>query len=115
MILEMAGHDVRVVHDGRAALSVAEAFRPDTVLLDIGMPQLNGYQVAQALRQEPWGASITLIALTGWGQESDRQRATDAGFDRHLTKPVDPDALESLIGSAREKEKNEGAKRHRLS
>ncbi len=99
MILEMAGHDVRVVHDGRSALSVAEAFRPDTVLLDIGMPQLNGYEVAQALRQEPWGASITLIALTGWGQEDDRQRAIDAGFDRHLTKPVDPDALESLIAS----------------
>jgi PAS domain S-box-containing protein len=97
MILEMSGHDVRVVHDGRAALSVAQTFRPDTMLLDIGMPQLNGYQVAQALRQEPWGGRITLIALTGWGQESDRQRAMDAGFDHHLTKPVDLGALESLM------------------
>jgi PAS domain S-box-containing protein len=97
MILEMGGHEVRVVHDGRAALSVAQTFRPDTVLLDIGMPQLNGYEVAQALRREPWGAKICVIALTGWGQESDRQRATDAGFDRHLTKPVDPDALEAFL------------------
>jgi PAS domain S-box-containing protein len=99
MILEMSGHNVRVAHDGRAALSVAQSFRPDTVLLDIGMPQLNGYEVAQALRQEPWGARITLIALTGWGQESDRLKAMDAGFDRHLTKPVDPAALEQLMSS----------------
>ena len=103
MVLEMSGHDVRVARDGRAALSLAQTFRPDTALLDIGMPQLNGYEVAQALRREPWGASITLIALTGWGQESDRQKALDAGFDRHLTKPIDPDALESLI--------SEGARR----
>ena len=107
MFLEMAGHEVRVVHDGRSALSVAQAFRPDTALLDIGMPQLNGYEVAQALRQEPWGASIALIALTGWGQEDDRKRAIDAGFDRHLTKPVDPDALVSLIASPQLKEKGE--------
>ena len=102
MILEMSGHDVRVARDGRAALSLAQTFRPDTALLDIGMPQLNGYEVARALRQEPWGTRITLIALTGWGQESDRQKAIDAGFDRHLTKPIDPDALESLLsGGAR--------------
>jgi len=97
MMLEMEGHEVRVARDGRAALSVAQTFRPDTALLDIGMPLLNGYQVAQALRREPWAAGITLIALTGWGQESDRQKAIDAGFDRHLTKPIDPDTLESLM------------------
>ena len=114
MYLEMAGHDVRVVHDGRSALSVARVFRPDTALLDIGMPQLNGYEVAQALRQEAWGAGITLIALTGWGQEDDRQRAIAAGFDRHLTKPVDPDALVSLIASPQGKEIGERAERRRL-
>jgi CheY-like chemotaxis protein len=97
LLLEMAGHDVRVVHDGRAALSLAHTFRPDSALLDIGMPQLNGYEVAEALRREPWGANINLIALTGWGQEGDRQRALAAGFDRHLTEPVDPDALQALI------------------
>jgi PAS domain S-box-containing protein len=97
MLLEMSGHEVRVAHDGRAALSLAQTFHPDTALLDIGMPQLNGYEVARALRREPWGAGITLIALTGWGQESDRQKAIDAGFDRHLTKPIDPDALEALM------------------
>lgn len=97
MILELAGHDVRVAHDGRAALSVAQTFRPDTILLDIGMPHLNGYEVAQAVRREPWGSGICLIALTGWGQESDRQLALDAGFDQHLTKPVNSDALEAYL------------------
>ncbi len=99
MILEMAGHDVRVVHDGRAALSLAHTFRPDAAFLDIGMPQLDGHEVAKALRREPWGAKIYLIALTGWGQEGDRRRALEAGFDRHLTKPIDPDTLEGLIWS----------------
>ena len=97
MILELGGHDVRVAHDGRAALSVAQAFRPCTALLDIGMPHLTGYEVAKALREEPWGAGVCLVALTGWGQESDRQRAIDAGFDHHLTKPVDIDVLEALL------------------
>lgn len=97
MILGLGGHEVRVAHDGRAALSLAKSFRPDTVLLDIGMPLLTGYEVAQALRQEPWAAGMCLVALTGWGQESDRQRAIAAGFDHHLTKPVDTGVLEALI------------------
>jgi CheY-like chemotaxis protein len=99
LLLEMAGHDVRIAHDGRAALELANSFRPNWGLLDIGMPQLNGYEVASALRQQPWAAEIQLIALTGWGQDGDRQRAIAAGFDRHLTKPVDPDALLALIQS----------------
>jgi CheY-like chemotaxis protein len=97
LLLEMAGHDVRIVHDGRAALELAGSFRPHWALLDIGMPQLNGYEVAAAVRKESWGADMHLIALTGWGQDGDRQRAIAAGFDRHLTKPVDPDALLALI------------------
>jgi signal transduction histidine kinase len=97
MLLEMAGHEVRVAHLGHAAVSLAQVFRPDTALLDIGMPDLSGYEVAQSLRREPWAANIRLIALTGWGQDSDRHRALEAGFDHHLIKPVDPDQLAGLI------------------
>ena len=104
MLLELAGHEVRVAHLGRAALSLAQAFRPDVALLDIGMPDLSGYEVAQALRRESWGKGMQLIALTGWGQEKDRQRALEAGFDEHLTKPVDPDQLVALISSRRQTE-----------
>jgi PAS domain S-box-containing protein len=99
MILELAGHEVRVANSGQAALSLAQLFRPDTVVLDIGMPDLSGYQVAQRLRQEPWGKDIQLIALTGWGQDSDRRRALESGFDEHLSKPVEPESLEALINS----------------
>lgn len=99
MLLELAGHEVRVAHLGRAALSLAQEFRPDTALLDIGMPDLSGYEVAQELRREPWATRIQLIALTGWGQEDDRRRALEAGFDHHLIKPIDPDRLEGLIAS----------------
>jgi PAS domain S-box-containing protein len=98
MLLELAGHEVRVAHCGRAALSVAQTFRPEVALIDIGMPDLSGYEVAKELRRESWGAGIHLIALTGWGRDDDRQRAKDAGFDRHMTKPVDPGAVEAMIG-----------------
>src|SRR5690606_21409464 len=99
MLLEMAGHEVRVAHLGRAALSLAQAFRPDTALLDIGLPDMSGYDVAQSLRREPWAAHILLIALTGWGQDDDRRRALEAGFDHHLIKPVDTDRLAELIAN----------------
>jgi PAS domain S-box-containing protein len=97
MLLELNGHEVRVAHLGSAALSLAQTFRPDIALLDIGMPDLSGYEVAQALRRESWGQGIQLIALTGWGQASDRQEALEAGFNHHLTKPIDSDQLEALI------------------
>jgi two-component system CheB/CheR fusion protein len=97
MLLEIDGHEVRVAHGGRAALALAQAFRPDVVLLDLGMPDLSGYEVAAALRQEPWGRGIRLVALTGWGQDRDRQRSKEAGFDRHLTKPIDPNALSAIL------------------
>jgi signal transduction histidine kinase len=86
--LRLAGHDVRTVYDGLEALTVGEAFRPDIVLLDLGMPKLNGYEVAQHIRARPWGEAIRLIALTGWGQPQDRARSAAAGFDVHLVKPV---------------------------
>jgi signal transduction histidine kinase/ActR/RegA family two-component response regulator len=101
MLLELAGHEVRVAHLGRSALSLAQVFRPDTALLDIGMPDLSGYEVAQALRLEPWGAEIQLIALTGWGQEDHRRRAVEVGFDHHMIKPVDLDQLAALIATDR--------------
>jgi CheY-like chemotaxis protein len=100
MILEIAGHEVRVAHDGRAALALAAEFQPEFALLDLGMPELSGYDVARALRREPWGRTMQLIALTGWGQDADRQRAAAAGFDRHLTKPVDPAVIEALLAGA---------------
>jgi CheY-like chemotaxis protein len=102
MLLEIDGHEVRIAHGGRAALALAQAFRPDVALLDIGMPELSGYEVAAALRQEPWGKAIQLIALTGWGQESDRRQSKAAGFDRHLTKPIDMDALVAVLASNRD-------------
>lgn len=97
MLLEAAGHEVHLAYDGVQALELAERVRPGVVLLDIGMPGLSGYEVAQRIRCEPWGGAIRLIAMTGWGQEEDKLAARDAGFDHHLTKPVDPANLESLL------------------
>ncbi len=102
MLLELAGHEVRVANGGRAALAIAQAFRPDVALLDIGMPDLSGYEVAKELRRESWGAGICLVALTGWGRDGDRQRAMGAGFDQHLTKPIDPVAVHALLASKKE-------------
>jgi signal transduction histidine kinase len=94
MILELSGHEVRVAHDGGAALVLAQSFRPEIALLDIGMPELSGYEVAARLRGEPWAHDMQMIALTGWGQERDRQRAMEAGFNLHMTKPIDTDVLQ---------------------
>lgn len=99
MLLRLAGHEVQVAHLGRTALALARECRPDTAVLDIGMPDLSGYEVAQQLRREPWAAQLRLIALTGWGQDNDRRLAIEAGFDHHLIKPVDPDQLIALIGT----------------
>jgi PAS domain S-box-containing protein len=97
MLLHVMGHETRLAHDGLQALEVAEAFRPDIVLLDIGMPQLNGYDTARRLRARPWAAATVLIALTGWGQEADRRRAREAGFHHHVVKPLDPDVLAEML------------------
>jgi PAS domain S-box-containing protein len=98
--LSTRGHEVRTVADGEAALSLAESMRPDVLLLDIGMPKVNGYDVARRIRLQPWGKPMTLVALTGWGQEEDRRRSREAGFDHHLTKPVEPSAVDALVASA---------------
>ena len=93
MLLQSLGHDTRVVHDGIEALEEAELFRPEVVLLDIGMPRLNGYETARRIRSRAWAAHTQIVAVTGWGQETDRNRAREAGFHRHLVKPADLDAL----------------------
>ena len=98
-LLTGRGHDVRVVYDGAEALSTAARFNPDFVFLDIGMPRVHGYEVARRLRDQPGTAECVLVAVTGWGQEDDRQRAREAGFDRHLVKPADPADIETILKS----------------
>lgn len=97
MMLSIMGHETRTAHDGESAVASAESFLPEVVLLDIGLPKLNGYEVAQRIREKPWGASMFLIAVTGWGQEEDRQRSTEVGLNVHMVKPVEPSMLEKLL------------------
>jgi CheY-like chemotaxis protein len=97
MLLELSGHTVRVAYDGASALEIANDFQPQAALVDIGMPVMDGYQVVARIRASGWGAQSTLIAMTGWGQEEDRRRSIAAGFDHHLTKPIDVDALAALL------------------
>lgn len=97
MMLSMMGHETRTAHDGEAAVASAEEFRPQVVLLDIGLPKLNGYEVAQRIRKEEWGASMFLVAITGWGQDEDRRRSEDVGMNLHLVKPVEPSALDRVL------------------
>jgi signal transduction histidine kinase/ActR/RegA family two-component response regulator len=97
MLLRIAGHKVEVVQTGEKALSVAREFAPNVAVLDIGLPGMNGYELAARLRIEPYGASMLMIALTGYGQDDDRRRTREAGFDYHLTKPANPNELASLL------------------
>ncbi|MBA3481384.1 MAG: response regulator, partial [Pirellulales bacterium] len=97
MMLKALGNEVRTANDGLEALDVAAEFRPDIVLMDIGMPRLNGYDTARRMREQLWGKRMVLVALTGWGQEEDRQRTKDAGFDHHFVKPIEPAALRTLL------------------
>jgi PAS domain S-box-containing protein len=97
MLLNLMGSDVRVAHDGPAALEAMSSYQPAVVLLDIGMPGMDGYEVARRARRQPGLKDVTLIALTGWGQEEDRRRCREAGFDHHLVKPVDLEALQALL------------------
>jgi PAS domain S-box-containing protein len=97
MLLTMMGNDVRVAHNGLEAVELADEFRPDIALLDIGMPKLNGYEAARRIRERPWGQAIVLAALTGWGQEDDRRRTGEVGFDHHFVKPIEPATLQRLL------------------
>jgi signal transduction histidine kinase len=99
MLLRLSGHEVETAYDGESAVEKADSYRPDVMLLDIGLPGMNGYDVCRTIRQRPWGKSIRIVALTGWGQEQDRQNARAAGFDDHLVKPVDPQVLRRALSA----------------
>jgi PAS domain S-box-containing protein len=98
MLLRLKGHQVKVAHHGPAALEIAQNYRPDLIFLDIGMPGMDGYEVARRLRERPKLKNVVLAALTGWGQQEDRRRSAEAGFDHHLVKPPEPKVVESLLG-----------------
>ncbi len=97
MMLKIMGNETRTAYDGQEGVELAAEFKPDVLLFDIGLPKLNGYEACRLIRQQPWGAKIVVIAVTGWGQEEDRQRSHDAGFDHHMVKPVDLSALMTLL------------------
>jgi CheY-like chemotaxis protein len=99
MLLNLLGADVYIVHDGQAALEALQKYRPAVMFLDLGMPGMDGFEVAHRARQQLEGLDVTLVALTGWGQEEDRRRSREAGFDHHLIKPVDMNALQALLAS----------------
>jgi DNA-binding response OmpR family regulator len=99
MILSMSDHDVMVAHSGEEALRLAREAVPEAMILDLGMPGIPGDQVAREIRRESWGAKTLLLAVTGWGRPEDKTRSSAAGFDHHLTKPVDIDEVEKILGA----------------
>ena len=101
MLLELQGHEVVTARDGLEAVEAAEQLRPDLVLLDLGMPKLDGYGACRRLREQAWGKDLKIVALTGWGQDGDRRQTKEAGFDHHLVKPVAPAALLEVVAKAR--------------
>jgi CheY-like chemotaxis protein len=96
-MLRLLGHDVCIAYDGAEAVALAESFRPQLALLDIGMPRLNGYEAARAIKAQPSLRAVLLVALSGWGQAEDKRRSRDAGFQHHFVKPVDPAMLTRLL------------------
>jgi CheY-like chemotaxis protein len=107
MMLEMLGHEVSSAHDGVEALETAKASKPELVFMDLGMPRMNGYDAARLIRSQPECKGTVLVALTGWGQEEDRRRSYEAGFDHHIVKPIDFSAVEKLL-----KELNGSGEKH---
>ena len=108
LLLRLMGHETRTANSGAEAIEVADEFQPDVGLLDIGMPKLNGYETARRMREKTWGREMLLVALTGWGQEADRRRSSDAGFNWHLVKPVNVEEIERLLAKT---DKHGGAQR----
>jgi CheY-like chemotaxis protein len=102
MLVQESGHDVRTVYDGLSVVETALDYRPNVVLLDIGLPGLNGFEIAKRIRQQPALQNVVLVAMTGYGQESDRQRSREAGFDHHLVKPGDFGQVLQILATAAE-------------
>lgn len=102
-MFEMLGHEARVAFDGVAAVEAAASYKPDVVLLDIGLPKMSGLAAARKIREQDGGRAIYLIAVTGWGDEKDKRRSAEAGFDLHLVKPIDPVALENVLAQQQRK------------
>jgi len=101
ILLNLTGHKTHIAHDGLEAVEAAATFRPEVILLDIGLPKLNGYEACRQIRQQPWGKDIVIVALTGWGQDEDRRKSQEAGFDGHLIKPVEHAVLTKLLAELR--------------
>jgi DNA-binding response OmpR family regulator len=110
VFLQLGGHTVKTAYDGIEAIEAAESFRPDLILLDIGMPNLNGYEACRRIRDTAWGKNMTVIAQTGWGQEDDKRRTRDAGFDDHLVKPVDPISVMKLVAALNDRDEGRGTR-----
>jgi CheY-like chemotaxis protein len=108
LYLQISGCQVETATDGQAALDLAARYRPDVALLDLGMPRLDGLDVARRIRREPWGRDMTLVAITGWGQDEDRKRSREAGFDYHLVKPVAPVVLADVLAKRSDNVRHSG-------
>ena len=102
-LLSMLGNNTRVVHSGFEALEAAHEFKPEAILLDIGLPDMDGYETAKMIRETPEGRNVTIVAVTGWGQQEDRERARLAGFDHHVVKPADSKQLMEILSTVRAK------------
>ena len=107
MLLELIGHEVRTAHDGIEAVAIAEQFRPHAIFMDVGMPRLNGYAATQRIREQEWGREIIIVALTGWGQQSDREQSQAAGCDDHLVKPASAASLQRVLDEAEKARRGE--------
>lgn len=106
LMLKLFGHTTKLAHDGYAAAEVAATFQPELVLMDIGMPKLNGYDACRLIRQQPWASDAVFVACTGWGQDEDRRKAEAAGFDHHLVKPIELAELQRILATLAPREVN---------